>query len=253
MIEISEQIQLDTGLQFGKGLFETILVCSQRAIHLDIHLERLNADLKKIGIRQYIEHEMVKQVIAQIGDFHDHPVYVLKLIITEKNKLALPRLYPYTEEDFKRGFKLTLSPIRRNETSPTVFLKTLNYLDNLIARETAKNAGFDDALFLNSQHVVTETSTANLFFVRDQKIYTPHVRAGLLNGTRRQILCRILPIEEGLWTWDDVKQAEAIFVTNSLFSIMPVVQIDAHYYDSFQHPLFKTIQTALHTFRNESH
>lgn len=250
MIELCESIQLDTGLQFGKGLFETLLVKDQHALHLDLHVDRLNTGLQKLGIHQQIAMSMVEDVTKRLGNFNNHHTYVLKILVTEKNKLALPRSYSYTESHFRHGLKLTISPILRNETSPAVYLKTLNYLDNLVARDTAKNAGFDDALFLNTQGFLTETSSANLFFIRENKIYTPSIQSGLLNGIYRQLIFQKFNIHEGFFTLDDLRHAEAVFITNSLLTVMPICQIDKQYYMTQDHPLFQSIFSFFYPFQS---
>ncbi len=236
-------IQLDDGLQFGLGVFETICLKNGKPVLLDWHLERIRHSMEALAIDQYITETEVLQWLqtelaqnreasaktdpspnrtasAKTDPFPD--LSAMKLLITQKNKLMLLRSNPYTEERIREGFRLGISPIRRNETSPLVYHKTLNYGDNILEKRRTKDLSVDEVLFLNTRGELTEGSTTNLFLVKEGRLLTPSVSCGLLPGIMRRFVLEHFPCEEGILYPDDLIQAEECFVTNSLMGIMPV-------------------------------
>ena len=121
--------------------------------------------------------------------------------------------------------------IRRNETSPAARLKTLSYLDNVLARAQARAAGADEALLLNTRGELACAAVANLFWIAGGRLYTPALECGVLEGImRRQVLAaaRALGIEtvETAAPRAALDDAEALFLTNSLAGVRPVAELD---------------------------
>ncbi len=121
--------------------------------------------------------------------------------------------------------------LRRNHASPLARLKTLNYLESLMAREEAKKRGVEEALMLNIEGEVAEASTANIFWARGNRLYTPSEECGVLPGiVRGWVLEKVggcdLSVEEGKYTFSHLEEAEEVFLTNSLMGIMPVCQLE---------------------------
>jgi branched-chain amino acid aminotransferase len=120
---------------------------------------------------------------------------------------------------------LDIATIRRNESSPTSRLKTLNYLDAVLATAAAAEAGFDETLFMNCSGRVACAAAGNLFAVRGGQIVTPPVADGVLPGIIRAfILTECGGLERSLEI-ADVVAADAVFVTNSLRLVAPVTRI----------------------------
>ncbi|MDO4491107.1 MAG: aminotransferase class IV [Lachnospiraceae bacterium] len=214
-------IQLDDGVQFGLGMFETILMKHGKPVLLDWHLERLNASLAFFGIEQMVTVQQVEEFLQQEGEacFHSG---ALKLLVTEKNRLFLWRQHPYTKEVLDRGFSLDYSPVLRNETSVFTYHKTLNYGDNILAKRGTREKAIDEVVFLNSRGEICEGSTTNIFFVKDGTILTPAVSCGLLPGVMRRYILENSDCQERILYPEDVEEMEECFVTNSLMGVMPV-------------------------------
>ena len=225
----------DQGLLFGYGLFETLRVYNGIPFMLREHLERLSTSLQIMEIDFPSLHALeaeVNRFIHYIQLYHG----VLRITITKGFKepvvLMTHRAVGYDVSSYDKGFSLKTSTIKRNASSPLTSLKTLNYMDSLIAKKDAVKAGFDEALFINTDNLVSECSASNIFFIKDKKIYTPSVKCGLLNGIIRELLIKDLAKEldlkviEGEYPLNALYQAHEIFITNSVIQIMPIVKID---------------------------
>lgn len=214
------QITLDEGYQFGLGLFETISVEQGRPLLLDWHLERLHASMEELGIRQEITEEKV------LAAARPEERCALKIMVSEKNLLFTTRPNPYTPEKINRGFRLAYSSVYRNETSPLVRHKTMNYGDCILEKRRASSLGADELIFCNSREELCEGTTTNLFFVKEGRLYTPPVSCGLLPGILRRFIMEYFPVTEQVLTKEDVMEMEECFVTNSLMGVMPVTRLE---------------------------
>ena len=159
-------IQLDEGYLFGLGVFETIALTDGRPEYLDLHLERINNSLEYFNIPMRVDE-------GEVMDFlkNGPTSKALKIVVSEKNKVFLFRDHPYTPERLKKGFNLEYSKVVRNETSPFVYHKTLNYGDNILEKRRLFGSDVDEVIFLNTKGQICEGSTTNIFFVADSKIY----------------------------------------------------------------------------------
>ncbi|WP_069998356.1 aminotransferase class IV [Cellulosilyticum sp. I15G10I2] len=225
----------DQGLLFGYGVFETIRIYNGMPLMLMKHLERLTAALCIMEINI----PSLPILEAEVTRFIHHIKLcngVLRITVTKGFKeatiLFTHRETGYDAESYKKGFSLKTSAIKRNATSPLSYLKTLNYMDSLIAKRESLRAGYDEALFINTDNRVSECSSSNIFFIHDQKLYTPAITCGLLNGiVRALILSDIvkelnLTVTEGEYVLDTLYQADEIFITNSVIQIMPIIKVD---------------------------
>ncbi|MCI1654090.1 MAG: aminotransferase class IV [Lachnospiraceae bacterium] len=221
-------IQLDDGVQFGLGAFETIALQGNTPLFLDWHLERLRRSLGFLHISQKVSAE---EVIRWIGQHaaekpgSGQEQRACKLMVSEKNKIFSLRKNPYTEAVKARGFRLAYSPVLRNETSPLVYHKTMNYGDNILEKRRTKNLPIDEVVFLNTRGELCEGSTTNLFFVKQGQILTPKQSCGLLPGILRRYVLQTFSCQETVLYPGDAEQMEECFVTNSLIGILPVLQL----------------------------
>ena len=218
-------IELDDGFSFGLGLFETILLYKGKAVFLDEHLARINQSIVDLNLNiEKLKKEEVLYYLKSNKSDLEHEV--LKIVLTEKNRLFIKRAYMYTDEDYKRAFSLNISKVQRNESSIFTFHKTLNYADNIFEKKKSKKLGYDEPIFLNSRGLVTEGATSNIFLIIDNKIYTPKISSGLLNGIIRQYIISNYPVIETDVNLEFLNKADEIFLTNSLFGIMPISSLD---------------------------
>ena len=221
-------VTLDECFQFGLGAFETIGIEQGIPILLDKHLKRLEraADFLKLGslsergitarkIEKYLEEQKMRTEVQK--EFGNLEHCALKIMLTKENMV-------YSEK-YEKGFFIDISAVKRNETSPLVYHKTMNYGDCILEKRNATAAGMDERLFLNTKEQVSEGTVSNVFFVRNGVICTPQVSCGLLPGILREYLCETEDVEETDIYVQDLKQYQECFVTNSLMGIMPVRQI----------------------------
>lgn len=220
-----ERIILDSGFYFGRGLFETMLV-KEEPLFLREHLERINKGLPLIGIDKKISREEVLDAAAKLRCRG----CVLKMAVTEKNTLFTTRENRYKPEHYSRGFNVGISPVMRNESSPLTYLKSLNYLENILEHERCAKQGLDEVLFFNSRGMLCEGSVSNVFLVKGDKIFTPSVECGLLGGIVRKFVLNSFDVIEGNFRREDLYEADAAFLTNSVMGIMKIAEIDGKCY-----------------------
>lgn len=216
------QITLDEGYQFGLGVFETVSVENKRPLFLGWHLERLHQSLDELGIPRFVtEAEVMSFLLSQNADD-----CALKIMVSDKNCVFTTRPNPYTPEKTEKGFRLMYSSVYRNETSPLVRHKTMNYGDCIWEKRRAASLGADELIFLNSRGEICEGTTTNIFFAKEGRLYTPSVSCGLLPGILRRFLKENFSVTECVLTREDVRQMDECFVTNSLMGVMPVTDLE---------------------------
>lgn len=219
-LQYSEKIHLDGGFYFGRGLFETILV-KRYPVFLKEHLDRINSGLQVIGVDKKITEENVLEAVSKLK-CED---CVLKLVVTDKNVIYTTRKNNYTEEQYKKGFNIKISSIKRNQHSRITYLKSLNYLENILEHENCIKEGYNEVIFFNTNGNLTEGSVSNVFFIKDKKIYTPFINCGLLNGTVRKFIMNNYNVIEGEFNKEDLTNSDEIFLTNSIMGVMKVSKI----------------------------
>lgn len=219
------------GLSYGYGLFETIKVTNSKAEFIDAHLQRLRRSLAALNIDfRYSDQELkyyIEKLIEKNAFNGALKILVLKkmnssdLIITMKDK-------EYQPEDYQKGFNLKISSVLRNSTSKIIKHKTTNYLENILELRKAKDEGFDEVLFFNEKGYLAEGAISNIFIVRENRLYTPALENGLLNGILRRKLIeqKYFAVEEKNIEPEFINQADEIFITNSLLKLMPIRSIE---------------------------
>ena len=212
-----DKINLDSGYFFGRGVFETILV-KDKPIFLKEHISRLNEGIKILNIGD----KVIEEDILNIINKHNIKYCGLKIVVTEKNIVLEKRDIPYKSDDYLKGFSLKLSNINRNSKSKLSYIKSINYLENILEREEALNSGYNEVLFLNEKGYLSEGSMSNIFIIKDKEIYTPSIKCGLLPGIVRNFLIKEYKIIEKELTLEDIMMADEIFITNSLLGIMRI-------------------------------
>ncbi|MBB6713767.1 aminotransferase class IV [Clostridium gasigenes] len=220
-----ENITLDEGLLFGRGAFETILV-KEEPILFSQHIKRLNKAIEVLKIGEKIEE---KELLNKIKEY-EIKYKAVKILVTQRNIIILEREINYKDEDYKKGFKLKLSKVIRNSTSSLTYIKSINYIENLMENQKAKEEGYNEVIFLNEKGFVTEGSTSNIFIIKKGIIYTPKVECGLLNGILRSFIINNFTVIEKKITLKELLESDEIFITNSLVGIMKVTSIKENSY-----------------------
>ncbi|MDU5107891.1 aminotransferase class IV [Clostridium sp.] len=216
-----ERITLDSGYFFGRGVFETILV-KRKPVFLKEHIERLNKGIRVLELGD----EILLEDILNIIDKYSIKNCVLKIAVSEKNIVIETRDNKYKTGDYLKGFSLKLSNINRNSKSKLTYIKSTNYLDNILQREEALKRGYDEVLFLNEKGFVAEGSVSNIFLIKENKIYTPKVESGLLPGVVRKFIIDEFNVIEKEIIIEDLFNADEIFITNSLLGVMGISKLE---------------------------
>jgi branched-subunit amino acid aminotransferase/4-amino-4-deoxychorismate lyase len=139
--------------------------------------------------------------------------------------------HPYPEDVYRKGFRAIISSIRRNSQSGLSRLKSANYLDSMLARQEAREAGVDEAVCLNDKGLLAESSMSNIFLVSDGMLKTPGEENGILPGITRQVVLELavqlnIKASKQDILSEDIYQAQEAFLTNSLMEIMPLVEVN---------------------------
>ncbi|RUR12424.1 aminotransferase class IV [Legionella sp. km772] len=229
-------------LFLGEGLFETIKVLKSKPCFAELHWQRLRNSAQALGFSFTLSLEAWRHsLLAKIQQERllDGGIKAIwtggeasrGLISEGQNSQLL--LHAFSFQTLFKPVRLKTASWLRDANNPLYQLKTINYLEAILARRQAMQEGADDALFFNTQHCVTEASCANIFFLQEGRLLTPAQTEGVLPGiTRSRILnhCRHLNLAyaEVSITRELIKQSEAVFLTNALQGIHYVAAIDQH-------------------------
>jgi branched-chain amino acid aminotransferase len=235
----------DRGFLLSDGLFETMRSYGGRVFQLKQHWERLKkgAEFLEIPITiTFTDLESIIRSLLEKNTLSDKDAS-LRLTVTRGTGprgllppkepkptilLAAFELQPHVTP----SVKIYISSIGRNERSPLANIKSLSYLDNILARREAVKNDADEAILLNSKGYVAEASAANIFMVsHDGEVMTPRLEDGALPGITRQVvieLCKQLNIviSEISISPEKLMEAKEIFLTNSLIEIQSVLSIN---------------------------
>lgn len=233
----------DRGFLLGDGVFETIRVYHGNLINFMAHFERLKYGLKQLDIPSFITclqlKDQINTLLLENKITNDGVVRVTLsrgisqrgISIENENNPTILITARVLNQSQNTPMSLYISKIRRNDKSPLSKIKSLNYLDNILARREAFKEGFDDALLLNTKNKVTGAAVANIFLVKNDEIITPLITDGALPGTMRSVILTLAK-QLGYHTNEksvsryDLSAANEIFLTNSLKIIQPVIKIN---------------------------
>lgn len=222
----------DDGYYFGIGAFETIAVENGMPQFLSQHYRRLLSALEFLNLTVDF-HQIEEKVNLALTDKEmQKGRKVLKITVSEQNILVTTRNNNYQKCDYEKGFVTALSNVRRNETSPFTYHKTLNYGDCILEKRLAKKMGIQEPVFLNTKGQIAEGATTNVFFVKNQQLISPPVSCGMLPGIMREYLYSAYPIKEQIIMPEDIEKFDEMFLTNSLLGIMPVRKLESHFFPS---------------------
>ncbi|HMB95555.1 MAG TPA: branched-chain-amino-acid transaminase [Tepidisphaeraceae bacterium] len=237
----------DHGLLYGDGVFEGIRVYNSKIFHCDAHLDRLWASARAIRLEIPISRDEFRAAIEQtIAANHFSDCYI-RAVVTRgvgylglsPSKCAKPSIFiiadtieMYPKEMYEKGMPIiTATVIRNHPNAVSPRIKSMNYLNNILAKIEANDAGVFEAIMLNHEGNVAECSGDNIFIVRGQQVQTPTTSDGILEGITRKVvieLCGKLGIAcvEKTLQRHDLYIAEECFLTGSAAEIVPVTKID---------------------------
>ena len=227
------------GALFGRGVFETMRARGGRVFRFDAHLDRMERGARFL--------EMPEPDASAIGDaiveltrrlaIEDARVRVTLLAgaaaVDGEAASLLIQARPATDYPpklYERGISATVAAVRRNEASPLSRLKTVNCLDNVLAREAARAKGAQESILVNARGLVAEGSASNVFAVVATEVVTPPIEDGALPGVTRAAVLELardagMGAGERSLTLREVESASEAFVTNAVMGVMPLVSV----------------------------
>jgi branched-chain amino acid aminotransferase len=229
----------DRGLLLGDGVFDTMLYQNNELTYYNDHYKRLKTAAKLLSFNFNLTNEQLKNIITNLikkNNFQNKQIAIRTNITRGVSKRGLDfdkshkvgiyiKLNLIPKSLFMKSIKLGIANIRRNSTSPISQNKTLNYLDNVIEKNRAAKNGYEDAIFLNINEKVSCTTTSNIFYVQKNKIYTPPLKDGVLNGVMREQFLKKKIATTQTTSLNNLLKSDYIFLTNSVFGIRPVETI----------------------------
>lgn len=236
----------DHGFLYGDGIYETMRVYDGVVFMLDEHIERLYRSASFIGLNipkkisdikisiyetlkaNSLTNAYIRLTISRgygpIGldpDLCKEPTFVV-MVNEFKN---------YPKSYYERGIKLIISSVKRNlKEAINPKIKSLNFLNNILAKIEAKQADAYEAIMLNAEDHLAEGTISNIFFVKDEILCTPSIECGILDGITRALVIDLalkngIEVKEGRFTPEDLFNASDVFITNTTMEVMPVSSI----------------------------
>ncbi|KPZ66050.1 Aminodeoxychorismate lyase [Pseudoalteromonas sp. P1-16-1b] len=233
----------DRGLNYGDGFFTTAIITDGQVEHWAYHKARLIECAQRLAFPALeftaLESHITQQVASQAQA-------VVKIVVTrgeggrgyappsECNLNIFVSVLPYPKHYNSltdTGISLSISPIKLAVQPHLAGLKTLNRLEQVLIKNALQAQHTDDALVLDCNNNVIETSAANIFAIKNNKVFSPRLDECGIKGVFLQSLCDKLAVEFKTVSVDDLTQADAVFLCNSLMKIVPVKSLDEHYFD----------------------
>ena len=237
----------DHGLLYGDGIFEGIRAYNGRVFKLTEHIDRLFCSAKAILLKIPMSHgEIVRAVVETCRRNRIRNGYVRLLVTRGAGTLGLnpnrcknpsiiiiaDKIQLYPAELYQRGMEIITVPTTRNlHSALNPAIKSLNYLNNILAKIEANNAGCEEAVMLNAEGFVSECTGDNIVIVKAGQMLTPPLSAGALYGITRGVVIE-LAREEGLTVAEpnltryDLFNADECFLTGTGAELIPIVKID---------------------------
>ncbi len=237
----------DHGVLYGDGVFEGIRAYNGRVFRLQQHLERLYDSARAIMLSIPLTIEELTEAILETCRANELTDAYIRLVVTrgpgdlglDPRKCPKPtvfiiadRIELYPEEYYEKGLEVITCVTRRN--SPDALdpaIKSLNYLNNILAKLETVRAGVPEGIMLSSNGYVAECTGDNIFLVRDDHVITPPISVGNLRGITRQVVMELLAgmgieTQEELFRLLEVYNAKEIFLTGTAAEVAPVVKVD---------------------------
>ena len=237
----------DHGLLYGDGIFEGLRSYGGKVFRLHEHLVRLYESAKAIWLTIPISIEQMAKDVNETLKVNNLSDAYIRLVVTrgagslglDPNRTSDPqviiiadKITLYPPEFYEKGLDIiTASTIRNHPAALSPRIKSLNYLNNILAKIEGLRAGCIEALMLNSKGEVAECTGDNIFLVRHKQLLTPPIDAGILEGVTREAVIEAartagMEVREIPLTRHDVYVADEVFLTGTAAEVIPVVKID---------------------------
>lgn len=238
----------DHGLLYGDGIFEGIRLYDGCVFKLEEHLERLEYSAKAIMLDMPWTREEISDAVCETCRANNLQDGYIRLVVTRgvgslglsiKNCdqpqliIIADNIQLYPAEYYEQGLSIITVPTRRcNPAALPPTVKSLNYLNNILAKIEAQHLGYHEAIMLNDQGYVAECTGDNVFIIHKGVLITPASSSGALKGITRGTVLEIaddlnIPFREENMTRYDVWVADEVFLTGTAAEIVPIVEVDA--------------------------
>jgi branched-chain amino acid aminotransferase len=264
----------DHGLLYGDGIFEGIRAYNGRVFRLKEHIDRLFCSAKSILLSVPMGHAELMAAVVETCRRNKVRNGYIRLVVTRgvgtlglnPNRCKNPsviiiagKIQLYPPELYQRGMEIITVPTTRSlHSALNPAIKSLNYLNNILAKIEANNGGCEEAVMLNAQGYVAECTGDNIFIVSEGRLLTPPLSAGALHGITRRVVMDLaresgVEVSEPNMTRHELFNADECFLTGSGAEIVPVVKIDGRVIgDGKPGPLTGKLVAQYHALTNAS-
>lgn len=235
----------DGGFLYGFGIFETMRAYNGKVFRLSKHLDRLEVSQKLVGLKLDIGTEELRRIVEETVKRNRLSDAYVRMTLSSGVEKPTVVVFARSLEKYLKNYKYDLDYYyqngmravkvseRSNPHSLVTKIKSLNYLQNLIAKKEAKEKGADEAILINTSGYVSEGAASNLFLVQGGRVFTPPLEAGLLPGVTREVVEELadeagIELRETEFRLEEMRAADECFLTNSMLEVMPVTDIDDH-------------------------
>jgi len=237
---------LDRGLFYGDGIFETLRTYNKKPFQLEEHIKRLLQTCKAFRLKCPMSAIQLKNSVLKTLAANNFKNAHIKIIVTrgEASKsglstknvagratiiILIDALKPLPKQVFIKGWKAIISSIMRPAVPSSQF-KTLNYINNVLAKHEAKKNGADEAILLDKSGNIVEATSSNIFIVKHGELFTPPTDAPILLGLTRKTIMRIAKqsafrVVEKIITPKELYTADECFITSSGPGIIPITRV----------------------------
>ncbi|QKE74603.1 aminodeoxychorismate lyase [Arthrobacter citreus] len=256
----------DHGFLYGLGVFETFRIYNGHPFLLFDHLNRLRNSLLNLNIEWKLSDEEIQSILNRLMELNKLKDAYIRLNVSAgageiglytgnyTNPNTIIFIKPMHESKIveKEGVILNTP---RNSPEGKERLKSHHYLNNIIGKKEIGNSPSIEGIFLNKDGYLSEGIVSNLFFIKQNKLYTPHVDTGILNGITRQFVIhwaqlKGVSVEEGYFTEQELNEADEIFISNSIQEIIPVTVIGERFYNVSESSIIRDLQKDYQSYRN---
>ena len=240
---------VSSAMLYGRGVFTTLAIHDSQPFLWSKHWQRLTAHAKRLDVdftgctekgvgdalRKLIAFNQVKDGRARVIMLARSGRDIWRTKPQGAKKTDLLIMTGDSQKVSQTGLSLAVSPYRVNTFSPLSGIKSLNYLDHVLAWEEAQSRDFDESVLLNERGEIVSATTANLFWAKNGTVHTPALSTGALAGITRECVIEIatrhfIPLLEGIYEMTDLTDADEIFVTSSSLGVAPVTTFDFRRY-----------------------
>jgi branched-chain amino acid aminotransferase len=241
----------DHGFLYGDGVYETMRAYGGTVFMFEKHMERLGRSASFLRLK-IPDQDFIRNAVSRAVDANELTDAYIRITVSRgKGPIGLDpdlcseptfvviaeRFREYPAHYYEKGTRLVLAGTRRNlKDALNPKIKSLNFLNNILAKMEAKERGGHEAVMLNAEGFLSEGTVSNIFFFSKGALCTPSLDAGILDGITREVVIRIaerngIGIREGMFYPEELFRASEVFFTNTTSEIMPVSMVEDVHYD----------------------